>query len=732
MISAPTNNNNQHTMKAKLTGKIAVLTASLLFALFGCSKNMDRYEDPPWLEGTNIESLEKDGNYSIFLQLMEKANYRNTVEKQLTTLFVPSDSAFQSFFQKRGISSVDDLTDDQALALFTLHFLSNPVNANHLVYEKAWSLLESETGEYGALFFRKLTKSYSAPYIEIPKYDKTYAGKELFIYTGNKYLPLFSKNYFFDYNGVGSEDYTFMYPESKWGGLLQWHNAMILPPEGKENTTDIEDLANPTSSGFIYYLDQVVDTMPSIEQYLIGHQDKYSLFYDLMQRFATYTAAGTDKQGRKLYSKGYSSISNIAAERGPSYTSDQTPAYMLNIFTVFLPDNTVLQTYLDNTVLKTYPSISNVPDVTIRYILQTQITNRLELKSKFTKQYYNYYGDLSVINISDLDPGYMCSNGVVYKSKRIMEPNVFLCVPGPLFFDANYSVFLTMLTNTGMITPLSGEKEVTLFAPTNDQLLAADIRLFLNSSDNYEFQEKADDGQWIRIPDEELATYAQDHIYPGPLTDLSGEGYIEMYSHNYVQYSNQKITGGLNIHEGISPTVVNYEDKKNGRLYYVDQTILTKYRMGQYIMSDPDLSEFAKLMIEVNMLDTAYVEPITKNKYPNIKITEASGAFYWTAFIPDNAAMAKAKTDGIIPTDAADLLSFVDYHFIQKTIFDDGVLNGTFETLLAGTSLDIANSVNNLQITDASGQVVSVNHGDADHVVRRGVVHKITSVLNYK
>jgi uncharacterized surface protein with fasciclin (FAS1) repeats len=716
-------------MKEKLTGTSATLIAGLLLALFGCSKNMDRYEDPPWLKGTNIESLEKDGNYSIFLQLMEKAGYKNTVEKQLTTLFVPNDSAFESYFQKKGISSIDDLTNDEALELFTLHFLSNPVNANHLVYEKAWSLLESETGEYGALFFRKPTKSYSAPYKEIPKYDKTYAGLELFIYTGIKYLPLFSSYYFHDYNGVGSEDYSFMYPESKWGGLLQWHNAMIIPPEGKENTTDMEDLANPTSSGFIYYLDQVVDSMPSVEQYLIGHQDKYSLFYDLMQRFATYTAAGTDQQGRRLYAKGYSSISDIASEEGPG--SGQ-PTCLLNIFTVFLPDNTLLQTYLDNTVLKTYPSIADVPDVTIRYILQTQITNRLELKSKFTKQYYNYYGDKSVIDISDVDPGYMASNGVIYKSKRIMEPNVFLCVPGPLFFDSDYSVFLTMLTNTGMIAPLSGEKEVTLFAPSNDRLLAADIRLFLNSSGNYEFQEKADDGQWIRIPDEELATYAQDHIYPGPLSDLSGEGYIEMYSHNYVHYSSQKLMGGLNIHEGISSSIVNQEDRKNGRLYYIDQTILTKYRMGQYIMSDPDLSEFAKLMIEVNMLDTAFVEPITKNKYPNIKITEASNAFYWTAFIPDNAAMAKARTDGIIPANADSLLSFVDYHFIQKTIFDDGVLSGMFKTLLSGASLNISNNVNNLRITDASGQEIAVNHEDADNVVRRGVVHKITSVLKYK
>ncbi|MBN1416924.1 MAG: fasciclin domain-containing protein [Bacteroidales bacterium] len=719
-------------MKAKQTGRTAILIACLLWVLYGCSDKMERYEDPPWLKGTNIENLEKEGRYSIFLQLMERAGYRNTVEKQLTTLFVPDDEAFQLYFQKRGISSIDDLTEDQALELFTLHFLSNPVNANHLVYEKAWSLLESATGEYGALFFRKQTRSISAPYKEIPKYDETYKGKELFIYTNVKYIPLFSIHYFHDYNGNGAEDYPFMYPDSKWGGLINWHNAMIIPPAGNEHTTNIEDLANPTSSGFIYYIDQVVDSMPSIEQYLIGHQDQYGLFYDLMQRFATYTTAGTDLQGRQLYSKGYSDISNIAAERGPNWSSTQTPAYMLDIFTVFLPDNDLLQTYLNNTVLKTYSSLDEVPDVTIRYILQTQITNRLELKSKFTKQYFNYYGDKSVIDISDVDAGYMCSNGVIYKSKRIMEPNVFISVPGPLFINKNYSVFLTMLSNANMIPTLSGEKEVTLFAPNNVQIEAANIRLFLNSSGNLEFQEKADDGQWLVMPEVDLVSYAQDHIYYGNITDLSGEGYLEMASHNYVHYSGQVLTGGLNNYKGVTASVTDGQQRINGMLYFVDNPIQTEYRMGQYIMSDPDLSEFAKLMVEVNMLDTAFIETDTKNQYPNIKITEASNAYYWTAFIPDNAAMAKAKTDGIIPSDADSLLRFVDYHFVQKVICDDGVLSGTFNTLLDGAFLNITNTPNNLRITDASGQEVLLDHANANHLVRRGVVHKITSVLKSK
>ena len=317
---------------------------------------------------------------------MEKADYKSTVEKQTSTLFVPDDDAFRTYFEKKGITSIDDLSEDQAFELFTLHFLANSVNANHLVYEKMWNRLESATAEYRSLFFRKQTKSYSVPYIEIPRYDPTYQGKELFIYTDVKYIPLFSKFYFQDYNGNGEIDYPMMYPDSKWSGLMNWHNAVILPPPGKENTTEIEDLAVPTGSGFLYYLDRVVEPMPNIDQYLAANQDKYGLFYDLMQRYATYAQSSVaDNQGRKLYTKGYSNISNIAAERGPNYASNQLPAWALDIYTVFLPDDDLLQSYFDNTVLKTYASLDEVPDITMRYILQSQITNRLELKSKFTQ-----------------------------------------------------------------------------------------------------------------------------------------------------------------------------------------------------------------------------------------------------------------------------------------------------------------------------------------------------------
>jgi hypothetical protein len=138
-----------------------------------------------------------------------------------------------------------------------------------------------------------------------------------------------------------------------------------------------------------------------------------------------------------------------------------------NMWSAFLPTNDVLQNYLDNTVLKYYSSLDSVPEVTLYYILQTQLSRTLVLMSKLEKGYFNAFGDAMDIPKSDIASGYMCSNGVVYESKKVLEPNVFTCVPGLLFIDKDYSTLLYVLNRTNMLSVLSNpDSHVTLFAST--------------------------------------------------------------------------------------------------------------------------------------------------------------------------------------------------------------------------------------------------------------------------
>ncbi|MDO8952787.1 MAG: fasciclin domain-containing protein, partial [Draconibacterium sp.] len=207
-------------MKKSVKLLLAAVFAVGMFGITGCVDHQERYDTPPWLGGSSIETLKERGNYNTFLELMEKANYSVPISKQLFTLFVPNDEAFAAYFKSVGKNSVADLTKDEAVQLFTLHVLRNPRSRTQLVYEYAWGEFQGPNqaapmGEYASLFHRKPTPSTSIPYSEVVKYDTPgqKAGTELLMYTGGKNIGLFTEEFFTDFGGNPSgEDYLFMFP----------------------------------------------------------------------------------------------------------------------------------------------------------------------------------------------------------------------------------------------------------------------------------------------------------------------------------------------------------------------------------------------------------------------------------------------------------------------------------------------------------------------------------------
>ena len=728
---------------------MAVVTIVLLLGVFGCSKQQERYADPPWLGGTSIETLEKRGNYTIFLKLMEMANYKEPISKQLFTLFAPTDESFNAYFAQQGISSVDALTKDQAVQLFTLHVLRNPRSRYQLIYEYVWAEEQGPQGEYAALFFRKPTPSTSIPYKEVGRYAPN-EGKNYIMRTGEKLVPLFSLDYFEDFFGaLDGSDYTFMYPDSKWGDNMNWHNAMVMDdplrviPANETPAERRNAAAVRTANGFIYLIDRVVAPMQSLEEYLIAHQDKFGLYYDILQRFATYGSAQTDPKTKEVrYLKSYNSVSNIAEEQG-AFTGNEVR--MKDMYTAFIPSDEVLQAYLNNTIYKTYSSLDSVPEVTLFYILQTQLGRSLGLISKISKSYFNSFGDPMIINKGDIKSAHMCSNGVLYEMNKVLEPNVFRCVPGNLFFNSNYSTFLYALNQAGVVASLSNPiQNVTLFAPTNEQLEKYGIR-YNSTIANPTIEFRGSDSQWKPMKTTDLIMFVEDHIYSDPkntiLSDLTGEGFIEMSSGNFMHYKNSELFGPENQYKKDKAVITEKAvNDINGILYYVNNPIKSRFVMGKFLTKDPDVLKFKNLLVKTKLLDERYIDQTTKDTIPNLKfLTEATA---WTAFIPTNAAMDAATSAGLVPTETEALKKFLQYHFIRKsTIFDDANLSGVFPSqriestsVADGTvysTLKITNDLNQLSIEDHSGNTVSVDHSLANFLTQKGVVHKITTVLKY-
>jgi len=703
--------------------------AVVLLGMFGCTKNQDRYQDPPWLGGSSIETLKGLGNYTSFLKLMDKAGQTATIERTLSTLFVPNDSAFDAYFLSQGIASVDDLSGDQATQLFTLHVLPNPRSRFQLIYEYAFAELQGPNGEYASLFFRKPTQSTSLPYLEtVPEFypDATMRGKVLTMATGQKLIPLFTQDYFEDFFGaLDGSDYNYMYPESHYSKVgMNWGNAAVTKQEVR------------TSNGFLYLVDQVVPPQKNIEEYLREHKDKYGVFYDVLQRFADYSSQ-TVVNKELRYLKNYDLVSNIAEEQGAFIGNE---VRMKDMFTAFLPNNETMQKYLDERVLKTYLYLDSVPKVTLYYILQTQLSRSLGLISKISNSYFNSFGDPLVITKADIVSAHMASNGLIYEMKKVLEPSVFTCVPGKLFFDANYSVFLYALNQSGMIAALSNPSvPVTLFAPNNKQMETYGIRYDPISGT---IMYRGKDNKWNRMQTISLTMFVQDHIYPGRLDDLTEDRFVEMSSNNFVHIFN----GGLQCAENLRyKETVNIAEKiipvqNNGVLYNVTTPIKSNFGMGKLIVQDPELSQFKKLLEKANFLVSKQLDPTTRDTIPNLKFL--AEADYWTALAPTNAAIDAYKAGGgFIPIDKDSLKRFLLYHFIRKkVIFDDGLVSGEFQTNrteVVGTetfysTLKINNTLNNLTVEDNRGQIITVDHAKADILVRKGVVHKINTVLRYE
>ena len=639
-------------MKIRIKFFLIAACAIGILELTGCSpNNRDQYKIPPWLGGSSIETLEEAGNYSTFLELMDSADYRVPIQNQLFTLFVPDDAAFEAYFNKVDKNSVAELTKDEAVNLFTLHVLQNPRSRFLLIYEYVYSEFQGpdqgHNGEYMSLFHRKRTPSTTEPHKDSVRYFEDYKGQSVLVETGNKYVPLYTDEWFHDYGSFDAEgDYLFMYPNSKWregyAGMpgTNWHNAMVLP---HINAEDEEELEVRTANGFIYYVDQVVGPMWSIEEFLNANQDKYGLFYDILQRFAQYSSSGTDEQGRVLYTKSYDLVYDLAQE-----TSASGPGgFPQNMWTAFVPSDQVLQKYLDDNILTYYPSIDSVPRVTLYYLLQTQLSRTAVLMSKMDRAYFNAFGDLTDITRNDLYPGIPCSNGIVYESKKILEPNVFTCVPRILFFDKNYSTMLFVLSEADMLITLANpDKDVTLLASTNEQLEEYGIRYDATNA-VVEFRGPVD-GKWSPMNNQNLVAFAQSQIITSPVSDYSGNGFIKTSSGTYLNYSNNVLQGPENQSSGnVANFVSAEENERNGYVIKVDRPIETRYVVGQLLAEDPDVSKFADLLVDFNMLNLRVKDPITKEIIPNLKFY--AGAKVWTAFIPTNDAMQKAYDEGILP-----------------------------------------------------------------------------------
>lgn len=110
----------------------------ILFIGFSCKKDKENppSEEPLTIYERSIQELEAAGGYDQFATLMKKVDKNDMIKNGPVTLFVPSDSAMNSFLDENDIQYLDDLTINNMFGYITYSYINGmPYYEYHDYYE---------------------------------------------------------------------------------------------------------------------------------------------------------------------------------------------------------------------------------------------------------------------------------------------------------------------------------------------------------------------------------------------------------------------------------------------------------------------------------------------------------------------------------------------------------------------------------------------------------------------
>jgi len=519
--------------------------------LTSCKDMMDEYYKTPGdLKGSIREVLEKRGNYSIFLKGAELAGFGPMIDgKSILTVMAPNDSAFHAYFEKEGITSLEDMPADEIKKLIGFHILYYAFDKNKLINFRPNEGDEATKDEKlinAGLYYKHRTKSNDAPTMETDT-----SGAQVLLYHLERFLPVFSYKMFQTKQIDAAYNYEYFYPNSRWNGNLGYNvsNASV---------TTYNVIAD---NGYIHLINEVLRPLETIYKELAGREN-YSTFLKLYNQYEYYAE---DKEltleygdGKPVYQHYHSSpLANIACEWPVSNYADMSRLSYTS-YSVFAPSNNAIQEFF-NSYWKVggYDSLMEVSSKSIEYLLFNCVYSSSavfpeEIKKGLIK---NSYGTIINFDVDAVpkENRIMCVNGVLYGCEKLTPPAMFSSVTGPAFQYKKYSYYLKMLDASGMMMSLcSPEARYLTLIPNNTQMNNADITLV----NNVLTKTKAG------LAASTQGNYVYAHLVnpegtPGHYTDLptSGNHVLRTLSPNlnlYWYLKNGKITNSVKYNELIS------------------------------------------------------------------------------------------------------------------------------------------------------------------------------------
>ncbi|RVT79557.1 hypothetical protein EOD40_00125 [Flavobacterium sufflavum] len=673
-------------MKRKINYYLLIMPLLALFA--SCSRDAfdEYYGRPDYLEDPIYQQLDTRGNFKNFTALIEKAGYKDILSKSgYWTMFAPNDAAFTKYFQEKGISDVSKIDDATASKIVKYALVYNAFRKDQL------SDYQSSKGWVADNAFRRRTAFYDGyvtrdvngvPTVTVAanRNGAWFAGDN-----NNKYVTYFTDEYFAAKN-LSATDFNFFYPSGQYTGFNLFDSKVVQ--------TDIV-----AENGIIHEVDKVNLPLLNIEQYLEEDSkkavSKYSEFrkliennliiYGLSQTATTNYYNYTGKSDN-VYVRFYDPTLAFSPNN-ENYVKLEDNDGQADAYTLFAPENNAFIDFRDKILLKHYSSVAALP----RYVIQDLVNAHMVQGAVWPSLKENYINglkeELRFDFNTDITDKQVLSNGFFYGTNKVQKSDLFYSVYTSAYLDPDFLLATRLLNETpenykGMVSDIS--QKFTLFLPSDAVLKSLGI--------SYDFDKSA----WVYStktdPRNKLLRLLYNCIVLTPNGELDNIGTTsgiirtgdDEIPGEYIRWNNNKIYAAGNDEDGTYVNIVKKEVQQNGTVYYIDN--LPKYAeklQGLAIekLAPNSTSQFYSF---VQYLKNSSIYTAATGKIEGVEL----GSSY-TFIVPNNAAIAKAITDGVLPSNPAttvqgekDLIAdFIRYHIIVKTVSNDGLSIGQFETL---------------------------------------------------
>lgn len=739
---------------SKILPKFLIVILTVIVFLSSCrKKEFDEFYGRPENLGDPIyQQLQAKGNFSRFLECIDKASYKETLSTAGSwTVFAPTDDAFKTYLQE---NSLTEISAD----------LASKIVRYSMIYdgEKTEKLSDffSIKGFIKNTAFRRRSVYYDFVYDEKDNNGnpiKAIATNRNGIYFAgdfnNKSVTYFLAP-FMAFSGLTAADYNFFYPNIAYNGA-NIGSAHILP--NQQNII--------AENGIIHVIDRVLTPPLSIDQYLTS-KPEYSTFKSLLDKFVTY-GLNTDISHRyevltgkaaNVYVKSYSSLLGFSPNNENFLKVDANDAQQ-GSYSIIAPSNAAVDAYAKAILLKywrkkgvrTLDELYVVAPDLIRDYINSHLYNTTVWPSKFSIT-QNVLGDVTKQTTADITDKQVLSNGFFYGSNKSQDASVFSTIYGNVNLDPDYIIMKQALLYFNLTIPLKTQSIRYVIIPIPDVTLK---KMGFSYEPFFVSQPIRGDLQALR-------RILQTHIIPlgnRAIPDFrGGAGILETSNGEYIKYNRGTLLSAgtqdsLVVAKQTIPVDSISTTPVNGAAVYGKEALTyTALNVGKHIEkygtlpSDPYYNFFQFLANNTTLY----------NRTTGAISGLIDGVSY-TVFIPTNAAIVNAVKAGLLPgnittgvpnfttTDGASVTlinKFIQYHIINKsTVVSDGQKVGEFETLLKSDSGDaskinvITNTTTTLSLRDVTGATVNVLLGTNDRsnvLSNRTVIHQINSYLKYQ